>query len=538
MVASSAQAPAAPARRARWRLHAQLKPRTRKIVAAALLIAVVLVEYALSTLPVAIDVTGRASVASGHELVLSDLRTGGPVLAYSGKAGDAADIRFERARLSPETIGLLRMVGVEVSDAEGPVGWITGSESAARTVFEVSAIGPAQTPSELRLRALPPLGASQAQLELEARGAPLQALIAAPFAPDDRSARSEKILSLGGRSFRLSGAVPLKLIVAEGSSVRARFSQQAGSQATDFILGSIPVRAADTYGIRAHAIGTRKSGTTDRYDYFACAAPPGAIAWSTSAALSRGECPNSEAFVTSSEVRVSDDRIEADVAGTAWAQRGGEALGSDPLTRIADNPVLAGALIAANLALAAWLVFELVGRRLGVTANWSGGVFISYRREDSAPQAGRVYDHLSAHFGTDRVFMDVDTIRAGEDFARNIDESLGVTDALLAIIGKRWLDSPDAAGARRLDDPGDFVRTEIATALERGTWVIPVLVGGAAMPRAADLPNALAPLARHNAIDVSDARFSQDIRTLIGALEQGPAESHTGHGRIEAEAAT
>ena len=522
-----------------WRLRAKAKPRTRKIVAAGLLVGLVVIEYRLSTLPMATDLGGRLAAPVGSELILSGVTTEGPLITYSGRLGEAADIRFDRARLAPESIALLRAVRVDVSDAEGPISWITGTETASKTVFEVSSVDTARPLSELRLRALSAVGANQPQLEIEARGAPLQALIGAPFTPEAASAKSVKTLSVGGRNIQLAGAVPLKVIVSEGTSLRARFSHTTGAQVAEFILGSVPVNAAEQAGLKVQSVALRKSADSGHgYDYFACAAAAGTISWSGSRAIAHGRCTPANGFVTASNLRVSGPELETTLGGAAWARRAGELVGADPLTRIARNPVVAGVLLALNLALAAWLLFELLGRKLGLRrANWSGGVFISYRREDSAPQAGRIFDHLATHFGEDRVFMDVDTIQYGDEFARKIRESLDVTAALLAVIGKRWADARDAAGARRLDDPSDFVRNEIATALERGTWVIPVLVGGAAMPREEDLPQALALLSRRNAIDVSDARFTQDVKNLIAALEQGPAELKVDHAEPGAEAA-
>ncbi len=102
--------------------------------------------------------------------------------------------------------------------------------------------------------------------------------------------------------------------------------------------------------------------------------------------------------------------------------------------------------------------------------------FISYRRNDSASNAGRIYDHLINHFGQGQVFMDVDTIRPGLDFVEVVQEAVGSCDALIAVIGREWLGASEESGRRRLENPEDLVRLEIATALERDIRVIPVLV--------------------------------------------------------------
>ncbi|HEX8071631.1 MAG TPA: toll/interleukin-1 receptor domain-containing protein [Pyrinomonadaceae bacterium] len=115
------------------------------------------------------------------------------------------------------------------------------------------------------------------------------------------------------------------------------------------------------------------------------------------------------------------------------------------------------------------------------------GIFISYRRDDTAGHAGRLYDGLSARFGDDLIFMDIDQLEPGEDFVQVIEEAVGSCEILIALIGRSWLTNYDAAG-RRLDNPNDFVRLEIATALARNIRVIPILVQGAQMPRPEDLP--------------------------------------------------
>ncbi len=145
-------------------------------------------------------------------------------------------------------------------------------------------------------------------------------------------------------------------------------------------------------------------------------------------------------------------------------------------------------------------------------------IFISYRRNDSATSAGRIYDRLEGHFGQGQVFMDVDTIQPGLDFVEVVQEAVGASDALIAVIGREWLGASDESGRRRLKNPEDLVRLEVATASARNIRVIPVLVQGAQMPLATDLPEDLTALARRNSVEVSDARFRSDVERLIEAL--------------------
>ncbi len=145
-------------------------------------------------------------------------------------------------------------------------------------------------------------------------------------------------------------------------------------------------------------------------------------------------------------------------------------------------------------------------------------IFISYRREDAEGQAGRLFDDLAMHFGENAVFMDVVGIEPGRDFRRVIDEHVASCGVLLAVIGKNWLDTKDASGRRRLDDPTDFIHLEIASALKRDIPVIPVIVGGANMPRPDQLPPGLVDLAYRNGVELTHARWNSDVQILIKAL--------------------
>ena len=137
------------------------------------------------------------------------------------------------------------------------------------------------------------------------------------------------------------------------------------------------------------------------------------------------------------------------------------------------------------------------------------GIFISYRREDSGPHAGRLYDALVAHFGDDSVFFDIDTISPGEDFREVIERTCSSCKILLAVIGKQWTTVCDKSGRLRLENKNDTLRMEIASALQKGLRVIPILVGGAEMPDESALPEDIQPLVYRNAWDLSDKRFSQ-----------------------------
>lgn len=147
------------------------------------------------------------------------------------------------------------------------------------------------------------------------------------------------------------------------------------------------------------------------------------------------------------------------------------------------------------------------------------GIFISYRRNDTAGYAGRIYDALTARFGRNRVFIDIDSIRAGQDFVHVLEQQLAACSVVIVLMGRAWLSSTDPNGVSRLDQPDDFVRLEIATAIRLNKAVIPVLVGGATMPRPEDLPVPLVPLAHLNAVEIFDQLFRESISRLIAELQ-------------------
>jgi hypothetical protein len=162
-------------------------------------------------------------------------------------------------------------------------------------------------------------------------------------------------------------------------------------------------------------------------------------------------------------------------------------------------------------------------------------IFISYRRDDSAGYAGRLFDYLEERFGSRKVFMDIDTIEPGDDFRKVVRNAVGTCDAVVVMIGKQWLNITDSQGHRRLDDPQDWVRVEVASALANpNVRVIPVLVHGASMPYADELPEDLRELSYRNALELSNSRFQHDARRLAEAIEQAtqkPSRTLAGAGQ-------
>jgi TIR domain/Pentapeptide repeats (8 copies) len=146
-------------------------------------------------------------------------------------------------------------------------------------------------------------------------------------------------------------------------------------------------------------------------------------------------------------------------------------------------------------------------------------VFISYRRQDSDASAGHLYDSLHRRLPETRVFMDVDGVKGGEDFTHTLATALSSTDLLVAVIGPNWVTANKSDGTRRLDDPDDFVVLEIAEALKQDAVVLPVLVQGATMPSAGELPPSIQQLAKHQAMILSSASWGSDVDALATRIE-------------------
>ena len=158
------------------------------------------------------------------------------------------------------------------------------------------------------------------------------------------------------------------------------------------------------------------------------------------------------------------------------------------------------------------------------------GIFISYRREQTAAHAGRIYDRLSDVFGEQAVFMDIDSIGLGLDFTRVLNEAVSSCSVMLVLIGPGWAEIADQRG-RRLDDPTDYVRQELEAGLRREIRVVPVLVRGAALPQPEALPEGLRPLVRRQAFPMPDETFRAQAQVLVERLRPLMAPAAAGMSR-------
>lgn len=150
----------------------------------------------------------------------------------------------------------------------------------------------------------------------------------------------------------------------------------------------------------------------------------------------------------------------------------------------------------------------------------NGKIFISYRREDTSGESGRLKDKLEQVFGQENIFYDVETLEAGLNFDQSIAKALNDSKVLLAMIGPHWLKVSDSTGTKRIQKPDDWVRKEIAEALKRELRVIPVLVNGAEMPDSDELPDDLKELSLKHAQELTSSRWNYDVGKLTEVLEK------------------
>lgn len=487
--------------------------------AAALLVLAMAGQVALTSPRQSLSLAdfGPLPLTPGQTLTLHGPAAAGSLVGLT--AGGALDLRAEEASLAPETAALLAAAGLPATSASGPTSWITratgavGSERGARV--ELAAATPDQAPAALALRILPGATEHQARLALAATGATLRVTMAVPWTGDPQAPHKE--LRIGGQEVTLPAGVPAKLLVPAGRTVHLAVAlPAAGSTAVPIDFGVFDDRGG---GLAVAALQAADDG--GKPTLVACAAASGSWLWRAAARLALVDCPAGQRlFLRRLDLAAGGASLVA--AGDAWVARSGVPLGDDLADRLRRQPLAWSLLLLVDALLVAWALLALLPgpRRMALK-----GVFISYRRADSGPRVGRLHDRLVARLGAERVFLDAESIPAGVDFAAYIDASLARVDVVLAVIGPQWAEIRDAVGRRRLEDEGDYVRREIARALATGLRVVPVLVGGAAMPDASALPSDLADFARCNAIAVGDAKFLRDADDLIDQLEAPPAVS-------------
>ncbi|MBL8485254.1 MAG: toll/interleukin-1 receptor domain-containing protein [Rhodocyclaceae bacterium] len=489
-------------------------PRLVWLAAAVLCLAL---EFWLWRLPLALELPAEPiGLAPGEQLVLRAPAAAEGLLNLHSLPGEAVDLRFEQARLGFDTLALMRSAGAEPSGDSGAIQWLNDAQPGATSVVGVR-LPESAAAAELVLGLDAGSRRTQPELEVRVDGAELAVGMASARERSAAVATADMRLIELGQLFRLPGALPVQVDVAAGGSMRIAVSAQPPPWEADgryrrLRLGA--TGAPDRLVLRA--FGIRRAGNAE-WRMFACAAPPRGLLWS-SAALAAGRCEQGPVApgLALSGLALRADGFEFAAGGSAWVWADGTARRASLAERWTRYPAYSAAL---TVPAAAALLFAVLGLR-GPKPARSGPhprVFISYRRQDTASMAGRLFDRLALELGRDQVFRDLYGIAPGEQFAQVIEQVLARADAALVLIGPRWLER-DAAGARRIDQPDDFVRREVAQALRQKITVLPLLVDGAAMPAAAQLPADIAGLTDYNALDLSDARFDDDLRRLLGAL--------------------
>jgi pterin-4a-carbinolamine dehydratase len=146
-------------------------------------------------------------------------------------------------------------------------------------------------------------------------------------------------------------------------------------------------------------------------------------------------------------------------------------------------------------------------------------IFISYRREDSAAEAGRLRATLAGQFGDEAVFMDTSSIQAGSKWPSEIRSSLDSAKAVLVVMGRDWLRISDEWGQRRIDQDDDPVGNELVQALSRDKEVIPILVNGSRVPPRDKLPPSISDLVDRQVIEIRTSYWDHDVKLLLSKLE-------------------
>src|SRR5574337_798052 len=441
----------------------------------------------------------------GEELVLAGLGDDPRLLSLEERGG--LDVRFDRARPSPATAALLQQLGVALPAGEGPVAWIGGADGDLPSLLEV-APGGGGAARVLRLRPLPSLAGGVARLELEADG-PLAVGLASAVVPGQPAAHRR--LRLGDAELTVDGALPLQVQVPAGAPLRLALTPAAPEEGVSLAAGSLREGREGESGLTVAGVGLRRG--EGAYQGYACGARPGAWLWRGAHSLGRGQCAGGTPLRLTA-VELKPDTVAAKLAGSGWLWADGQPASPSVLARLGANPALGVRLVVALLNL----------RRQGRYR-----IFISYRRTDSAGHAGRLKDCLKDCLGERSAFLD-DDITAGTPFGPLIVARIQAAEVVLAVISQHWLGATDEkTGRRRLDDPDDWVRRELETALELGKRLVPVLVGGARMPAEADLPPSLKPLAGLDAALIEDAHFERDAEALAEALDRSEGAPAGGH---------
>lgn len=349
------------ARRKQNNVPAPPANRTRdKIIAALVFIAAAAAFYYLTSLPASVDVrnppVSPLEVGSTDEIVMVVPETAGRFLSFKGRAGDTVDVRFERARLHPDTIAALVALGFQPPADEGEISWITRSGQGSQTFVEVR-VDPAPS-RERQVYVVSSGAAGHPNLKFTGAGTSFEIELGVPLGDAGVDAGSIKQLQVKGFSVRLPGAFPLRILVSD----RSQFSFQFGSEGWAFHAGSPNSAERKGAGLALRALGVRPRQDGAGFDQWICAAPRGSVSW-LRRGIHTGKCESKDALIRVVEFGIEDDKIKLKLAGSAFVVKDGAAITGDWYSRLEQNKLIAALLGLFYAALAGWVWKVFGGER-------------------------------------------------------------------------------------------------------------------------------------------------------------------------------
>lgn len=343
----------------------------RKIAVVLAFIAIAGLQYYLAHLPVALDVAGQSPLVAvqGQQLAIIGPAVSGPLLAYLGRLDEAVDVRFERGKLAPETLALLRALQFD-PPTEGEIGWITEGGRDSKTFIEIALVKPVDPSAVLHVFQLAEPPSNHPRFEIRAEGAVLDVRMGDFSRPGARGASARKILRINEWQQALPGEVPVKVVMPAGTGLRLRFSAPASPWGGDgmfapFVLGAPQTTPGAPPPVQARGVGIRSLPGEEKtaFDLILCGAAAGKVLWRPNDVVA-GRCDAATgSLLRLDNFKVGPDRIQIGVAGSGWAAKKGQMLTENLMTRLEQNKPVAALLALANTALAGWVWKVLFGKK-------------------------------------------------------------------------------------------------------------------------------------------------------------------------------
>jgi len=341
-------------RPARVRAH----PLRDKLIAALVFVLAAGAFYYLTHLPAAVDLKlknqHRLEAGLTDEIVMVGLARPEHFLGFEGGPSATVDVRFERARLHPDTITALGALGLNPPTGEGRIGWITRQGKGSQTFIDVR-LDPASSP-RTEVHAVPAGTVGHPSLGFRGEGAGFEVEMSVPLGDVGVDPGSVKQLDVQGFSRWLPGAFPIKVVVTD----QAQFGLQFGANQSEssFRPGRSDGAAEDGPGLGLRALGIRQRHAGAHFDHWACAAPRGAVGW-LPRGVSPGNCEAEAPLIRVTRFELGADRVKLDLSGSAFVYKDGTAISGDWYSKLENNKLIAALLgrFYAGLARWVWKVF-------------------------------------------------------------------------------------------------------------------------------------------------------------------------------------